>query len=590
MRTRALVLGVAVCIACASAAEAQLTRDARPVATGTATLSGIVVTNDLDARPVRRARVTCSAAELTSGITAVTDDKGRFTCARLPAGRYMVNVTRDGWVAAAYGAKRPLRAGTPVPIAAGQRADIVIRLTRGAVITGTLIDQSGQPTVGAAVVALRSTMQNGERRLVDLGSPAVTDDRGVYRIYGLPPGDYYVRAAPSSASLLRDDVLATSDLDVRQARSAPNALPEGRRVAFASTYFPGTPFALQASPISLGPAEERADVDFTLQLVATARIEGTITLPDGSPAPSAAQVTLLPSGPTRSADSPLEALKTTRPGADGTFAFASVAPGTYTLFARASSPVVQWASAEIAVDGERIPGLSLTLQPGLTISGRVRAGGSGALPPFDVAAVKITAEPLQSAADVSLAPSAATVERDGRFTIGGVTPGRYRLTAAIPGAGRARGWTLLSAAAGGIDTLDLPLVVRPNDTITDIVITLTDRSSQIEGVLQDTGGATVSDYTVVLFPADPALWLPRARRIQATRAGTDGAFVFRSLPPGDYLLSAVDDVERGEWFDPAFLQRLTPGAVRLTLAEGERKLQDLRLGPGTSPEPHTTRR
>jgi hypothetical protein len=78
---------------------------------------------------------------------------------------------------------------------------------------------------------------------------------------------------------------------------------------------------------------------------------------------------------------------------------------------------------------------------------------------------------------------------------------------------------------------------------------MTDRASQIEGVVQDTGGGTVSDYTVVLFPADPALWLPRARRIQATRAGTDGAFVFRSLPPGDYLLSAIDDVERGEWFD-----------------------------------------
>src|SRR4029079_12466889 len=98
---------------------------------------------------------------------AITDDGGRFTCARLPAGRYTVQAARDGWVTTSYGAKRPLRPGVPVPLADGQHAAIVVRLTRGAAITGALLDESGQPAAGASVVALRTAMQNGERRLVD---------------------------------------------------------------------------------------------------------------------------------------------------------------------------------------------------------------------------------------------------------------------------------------------------------------------------------------------------------------------------------------------------------------------------------------
>ena len=52
------------------------------------------------------------------------------------------------------------------------------------------------------------------------------------------------------------------------------------------------------------------------------------------------------------------------------------------------------------------------------------------------------------------------------------------------------------------------------------------------------------------------------------------------VPAGDYHLAAADDVEPGEWFDPSFLQRLLPGAVRVTIGEGERKVQDIRPGGG----------
>ena len=93
-------------------------------------------------------------------------------------------------------------------------------------------------------------------------------------------------------------------------------------------------------------------------------------------------------------------------------------------------------------------------------------------------------------------------------------------------------------------------------------------------------GRPSPDYTVVLFPAEPSLWVPQSRRIQGVRPAADGAYVIRNLPAGNYLVAAVDDVEPGEWFDPAFLQRLVPAAVRITIADSEQKVQDVRIGGG----------
>src|SRR5947209_6389307 len=88
-------------------------RDVRPVA-ATATIAGVVVSDDADARPVRKARVTCSGP--AGGATTITDEAGRFIFPDLPPGRYTVAAFKATWVATAYGAKRANRPGTPVPV------------------------------------------------------------------------------------------------------------------------------------------------------------------------------------------------------------------------------------------------------------------------------------------------------------------------------------------------------------------------------------------------------------------------------------------------------------------------------------------
>ena len=568
-----VVWTAALCLTVSWPAAAQ-TRDTAATARATAVISGVVLSDDDAQRPVRRVRVTCSGGE-SAGATAITDDRGRFQFPGLRAGRYTLAATKDAWVPASYGAKRPKRPGSAIPIADGQKAQVVIKLLRGSVITGIVLDHANQPAAQTAVSAMRYVMQNGERRLAAEGSGGVADDRGVYRIYGLPPGDYVIRAAAQGPAVSS----SPGELRVISERGGGE-----RTVSLAPTFYPGTPIASHAQIVTVGRAEERDGVDFALHLVATARIDGMVTLPDGSPAPPGTQVNLL-AGPQVDGGGP-GALRTTRAGSDGAFSFADVSPGTYTVLARAtaagmqpdSAPAMVWASADVVVDGDPISGLSLGLQPGMTVSGQVRFDGSRLKPPSDLNSVRVSLIPMQAEGTVGFSPGTNGIDRQGRFSISGVTPGRYRLSATFPGAGRAGGWQLHAAIVAGQDTLDIPFTVQASQSISGASIVFTDRAAELTGTVHNAAGGAPNEFTVILFAANQAYWLPRARRIHAMRPAADGAFAFRGLPPGDYLLAAIDDVESGEWFDPAFLQRLLPAALKLTIGGGEQKVQDIRLG------------
>jgi hypothetical protein len=562
-------------------------RDIRVHEKGTGTITGIVVADDPEARPVRHARVTLGSSEPAIGLTTVSGDDGRFTFGGLPAGRFNISASKDGWLPIAYGAKRLFRAGTAVPLAAGQTARIVLRLPRGAVITGAVFDSSGQPAVGATVRAMSYLMIDGERQLDANGSSALADDRGIYRIYGLAPGDYVIGASwrPAYFGTGGSELHLTTELDVRDALSSTSSssTPAPRPIALAPTFYPGTTVARQAALVTVRGGEERAGIDFTLQVVPTARIEGTLSWPGGS-APPGALVTLIATDQVAFPGVPFEGYRSTGVQPDGSFTFFDIAPGQYTVFARArdtgadGTPQALWASTDVLVAGDNISGLSLMLAPGIPLSGQLRFDSTRLMPPADLKNVRVTLLPVQSGGAATLAPSGATIDADGRFTMSGVTPGRYMLNASFPGLGAPGGWALHSATINGVDALDVPFTVAPNAGHAAASVTFTDRMGQLTGTLQNADGSPAPEYSMILFPAPPSLRLPQSRRIQSVRPSADGAFSFRNLPAGDYYLAAVEDVEPGAWSDPAFLQQLLPSALKLAIGEGEQNVQDIRIG------------
>jgi hypothetical protein len=95
--------------------------------------------------------------------------------------------------------------------------------------------------------------------------------------------------------------------------------------------------------------------------------------------------------------------------------------------------------------------------------------------------------------------------------------------------------------------------------------------------VRDTSGAPITEYTMLAFPVDQQLWRPQSRHIMTTRPDQNGRYQLRGLPPGDYLLVAVDPAEQGEWFEPSYLAAHQGGGMRLSLTEGDVKTQDFTL-------------
>jgi hypothetical protein len=558
-----------------------------PVA-GTASLSGTVV--DGNGKPLRHAVVTLNGQTMHIGRTTITDDTGRFVFVDLPAGRFSLEATKGGYLAAYYRGKRPGRPpAVPIPIADGQHlADVSLTMWRGGVVSGRVTDDNGRPMF-VAVQAMQVQMVNGRRTI----SPQFTafgyaDERGIYRIFGLVPGEYVVSAAPPRLGGATPEVrmvsaaaLQGAEIAVREARAgapaaasspaAPKAASktETRTAGYATVYFPGTTDLAAASTVSIAPGTERTDIDLRLTMEPMSTLAGTVLGAGGQPA-AGVTMNLVSSGPTGGR---IQSATTER---DGSFSISSVAPGEYTLMARLVTPAsTTWALMDLAADGRDRSDLSLMLQPGLTVSGHIQLESTSGTPPaFSAMKVQLDAERPENGAIFGVAP--VQPDATGAFTFAGVPPGWYRMSVSLPPTG-AENWTLKTAAIDGAAASDVPVSIRRDtDAAT---VTLTDQRAGLTGVLQDANGTPSPEYSLVVFSADRRFWLPKSRRrVGPIRPGADGRFVVADLPPGEYFLAAVIDLDASELEDNALLEQLAAAAVKVTLIEGQQVTQNIKVG------------
>jgi protocatechuate 3,4-dioxygenase beta subunit len=540
--------------------------------TGTASITGQVVALDTG-RPLKRARVSLNAAELPEGRSAVTDEQGRYSFQNLPAGRYNISVSKPGFIGLAWGARRPGRAGRPFPLADGERArGADFMLPRGSVVTGHVYDEDGEPMVGAQVRAMRFQYMQGEKRLIPAGS-STSDDRGEFRIFSLQPGIYYVAATSTQTGSMNlvesgEGMTVVARYDGVNYSVAPPA--QAAATGFAPTYYPGVTAVADALPVNVGLQAEAGNVDFVLQLVPTARVSGTVMLADGSPA-AGGSLTLSPDDGTNSARY-LGANYGSGIRPDGSFMIMNVPPGRYIAFARgqdrrAREPL--FAMQNVSVSGADVTGVALTLAPGQTVSGTVtiEAGSSAA----SLGRVRVSVTPLSSLPIPT--PPASGALLDGSFSLTPVVAGNYLVRVS----GLPQNFALKAAYYGGRDVADLPLEVRAGQNIGGMNVVISDRVTEISGTVPDADGQLVLDYTVVAFSTDASNWRPQSRFIQTGRPDAGGQFRIRGLPPGDYMVVALDDVETGEWFDPAFLDSARRSAVRVSLGDGDAKTLELKL-------------
>jgi hypothetical protein len=253
---------------------------------------------------------------------------------------------------------------------------------------------------------------------------------------------------------------------------------------------------------------------------------------------------------------------------DGTFSIPGLNPGRYELVSY-TYPEGHWGTTTVEVAGRDLS-TSVVLAPGGTISGRIVFDGASK-PPAATAVLPILQGGAIPGPKYDRTP-------DGRFVMSNIPPGKYRLR--INGRPPA-GWLLRSVMVNGADASDIAFEVGVSQNIEGVVVTLTDRPAEVSGRFVDAAGKPMPEYVLVVFSADRRSWVPRSLRTQQVRPDANGTFVAHDLPAGDYFISAVTDLEDGEWNDPAFLVALAAASpVRITLAEGEKKVQDIRVGGG----------
>ena len=225
----------------------------------------------------------------------------------------------------------------------------------------------------------------------------------------------------------------------------------------------------------------------------------------------------------------------------------------------------------VPLDGT-IP-LTLRLQSPLVFSGRVRFIGR-TRPPPDLTSVRLNLD------QDGWKPTTVDLGADGTFARS-VLPGTYQIGGFVPDA--ASTWELRSAVKDGRDLLDTPLEFSVSTgSITDVELTFSDQHTHLSGVVTVATGTPLAACYVIAFPGDRALWPASGsayyRRLTYRRPATNGRFVFESLPPGDYFLGVVPHLDPIGWRTPEFLESLVERATRVTLREGERKIQDVRVG------------
>jgi protocatechuate 3,4-dioxygenase beta subunit len=563
----------------------------------------------------------------------VTDEQGRFVLADVVAGHYTVIASRPGYVDTILGAAPGSLFGAPIAVDEGQHVGgLSIRMARGGVITGTVRVPSGQPARGVQVQVNPIRTVDGRRRArftTALGI-ATTDDRGIYRHFGLAPGDYVVQvmvgAGPGGAAeavrLTTPEEIAWAErLDSPRSVAAGQVAvpqPASRVVTYAPIYYPGTTTLETARAISLAAGEERTAIDLVIEYVPVARVSGVVVDPEGRPH-AGATVRLNRTGASESLADIMGALvgQSARTDEKGSFAIDHVPPGDYTVSARATrageAPAPEaaptstnvmtmitsmfgrggaagalHASSTINVTGFDVTNVELRLGEGSSVSGTVVFDGAATRPSPDamqVMLVGVSARTSIVEQALSMVQGAsARVSDDLTFAIRGVAPNRYRATVNLPGAffgtiTPTAAWTVKSIHAGsGPDLADVPFDVVPGRNVEGLVVTLTDRPTVVSGKVVDGEGRPFSAFPIIVFSTDSAHWVAGSRRIQQARPASDGSYRISGLPAGRYYVGAVTTLDLEDLYDPSFLQQLVPAALTITLADGETRTQDLKVG------------
>jgi beta-lactamase regulating signal transducer with metallopeptidase domain len=514
--------------------------------------------------------------------TAKSGSDGAFAFANVEAGEYRLVASRDdGFLPAEYGQRRPNVRGLPFTVSPGQvMKDVRLEMAASGSITGRVLRRDGQPAGRVLIYALKTFYQDS-RQATTIAQSVLTNDRGEYRLFWLPPGRYFVlaqraREDASSVSLYvrpPEQWLGHDQYSAPAVERRPSESGEVIERVDVPTYYPSTPDARSANGIDLRAGENISGIVIRLAEPAPSRrIRGTvINSATGLPA-SRASVRAVP----RDAGASVIVANTTTNN-DGVYELSGLVAGSYYLFASpatGSGFVGGGGRSMVDVAAADLQNVSIVMPAGFELAGKFVIEGGKLLDVTKLRAdlrrdPEIPGMPFPQPASQPTVPPTA----DGAFKLSSIGAGEYKLSVSgLPDAAYVK-----SIRMGPVDILRTGLRLEaPPERELEIVIG--SNGGEAYGVVRDEKRAPVANVTVVLVP-DLGL---RFRMDLYKNVGTSpsGQYQIRGVAPGDYKLFVFDDVEIGSWTDPEFLRNFEVRGTAVHVNEGSRRETELTFVAG----------
>lgn len=507
--------------------------------------------------PLARATVTLFSADGRGNErprTVRTDSRGEYELTNLEAGKYYLHATRNGYLRQGYGSKTfsgsgRRQRGTPLSITSGQVLDsIEFKLIRGGVVEGTVVDQYNEPLSRVSVTLSSYESSGGERKLFP-ARRATTDDRGRFRLFDIPPGAYYLSAAPPSFY----------------------GRMGGEERSFPPVYYPGVPSPLEAAKVQVTAGQEVGGFYFTLVETRSYSVSGRVLSAEGKPAHAVWIISRRESG---------EAFFTgMESGANtdlkGEFKVTGVLPGRHRLYARAGGGEKRrMASTVLEVADRDIEGLTLVLGSGAEVTGRIVTDRQDS--DLDWRRIWLEMDPVGDPSRIFFGGRSSRIEEDFTFKITNLPEASYRLVVRLPPGNH----YVESIRLQTEELIDRPIEVRSADRLDGVEIHVSSEGAQISGVVEKEEAREAAEgATVLIFAPDSEFRGPSSRFTKTTQTDQRGRYSLKGLVPGEYLLCAVADHEPGLESDLDYLSSLERDSERIDLSSGQATEESLVVLP-----------
>ncbi len=465
--------------------------------------------------------------------TVTTTRTGAFEFLGLTDGYYLLQASAPGFQTGQYGATNTSSLGLPIRAdVRSQATEIVVPLSAGGAILGTVLHADGSPGTGVNVAALRKVIDMDGGVSYRQSSRQRADERGRFRLDDLASGEYLVGAVLSSSG---------SSSGLRE----------------VTTYFPGVLESDDATQTSVRNDAVELPV-FSLNRASPAAIIGLLVDPTG-------RVPLSLEGMQLSRLEGRQAIPVPQsPEIDRTaleFRFSGLAPGTYLIAihgAAGGNDVAYSASEVLPLAAGASVTATLPIQPSRILQGRVTYEGRN---PPDLSRFFVQLLPVSDDSGSRAIAQSARCDSLGRFQFRDILPATYKIFLKAPPLrmDEIEQWQI--ERVNDRRFVDTPAIVDVRQLAAALDIAVTGRFGSVVGTVQDSSGEPFGDKAVVVYPSQNSLWTAGSIRVRATRPATDGRFVVRGLPEGDYNLALVDIPELNEWLLPQFLSRLSPSAL-----------------------------